>query len=287
MNKIKLQVDYSLCKECGICLEECPQHQNKNGHIHVDHDYEYCDRCLHCYAVCPQNAIVVDGAPIADSKIELGSHELLTHLMNRRSYRRFLDKPVSIDIIGKLIESTRYIPSGGNDHRLEITVLTSDKKREELLSAIFEYYSQIKKLLKNSLLQIIAKQFGEKKVRETLKDPFYFKKILNHIENIENKDDPVFYHAPAIFIFHTDRIMPTAKEDCILAAYNVVLMSETLGLGSCFVSLSQQAITNSKKCKKILSIPNSNRVEAVVIVGHPKRFYKRPALRKEKKVRIF
>jgi hypothetical protein len=136
------------------------------------------------------------------------------------------------------------------------------------------------------LLQIVAKQFGEKKVKETLRDPFYFKKILNHIEDIENKDDPVFYHAPAIFIFHTNRIMPTAKEDCILAAYNVVLVSETLGLGSCFVSLSQQAISNSNKCKKILSIPASHRVEAVVIVGHPKRFYKRPAVRNSKKVSI-
>ncbi len=88
-----------------------------------------------------------------------------------------------------------------------------------------------------------------------------------------------------VFIFHTDRIMPTAKEDCILAGYNVVLMSETLGLGSCFVSLSQQAITNDKSCKKILLIPKSHKVESIVIVGYPKRIYKRPALRKSKQVK--
>jgi len=286
MERINLEVDYYRCKDCGICLEECPQHQNKIGHKHVDHDYEYCDRCLHCYAVCPQNAIIAENAPIIDSKIDIGSDVLLNYLMYRRSYRRFLDKPLTIDDIHKLLESTRYIPSGGNDHRLGITVLTSNEKREELLTAIIEYYSRIKRMLKNPLLQMIARQFGEKKVKETLKDPFYFKKILKHIEDIKNNDDPVFYHAPAIFIFHTDRTMPTAKEDCILAAYNIVLMSETLGLGSCFVSLSQQAITNDTKCKTILSIPASDRVEAVVIVGYPKRFYKRPALRKGKKVRI-
>lgn len=284
IEKVMLEVDYSRCKECGICLEECPQHQNKMGHNHVDHDYEYCDRCLHCYAVCPQNAIIVEGAPIVHPKLKIDSDDLLNHLMNRRSYRRFLDKPLSEGSIEKLIEATRYIPSGGNDHRLEITVLTSNEKRAELLSAIFEYYSRIKKLLKNPLLQIVAKQIGEKKIKETLKDPFYFKKILNHIEDIENKDDPVFYHAPAVFVFHTDRIMPTAKEDSILAAYNVVLISETLGLGSCFVSLSQQAVTNNKKCKDILSIPHSHRVEAVVVIGHPKRYYKRPAYREPKQV---
>jgi nitroreductase/NAD-dependent dihydropyrimidine dehydrogenase PreA subunit len=286
MEKIKLKIDYSRCKECGICLDECPQHQNKKGHKHVDHEYDLCDRCLHCYAVCPQNAIIVQDGPIAQPKLNIDSDKLLNHLMYRRSYRRFLNKPLTNESIEKLIESTRYIPSGGNDHRIEITVLNSNEKRDELLSAIIEYYKRIKKLLKNPVLQIIAKQIGEKKVKETLKDPFYFKKILNIIEDIENKDDPVFYHAPAIFIFHTNRIMPTAKEDCILAAYNVVLMSETLGLGSCFVSLSQQAIANDKKCKKILSIPASHFVDAVVTIGYPKRYYKRPAIRNTKNVRF-
>ena len=286
MEKINLQVDYSCCKECGICLEECPQHHNLKGHNHVDHEYEFCDRCLHCYAVCPNNAIIAENAPVINSKLKVGSDEMLHHFMYRRSYRRFLDKPVDSKSIKKLIESTKYIPSGGNDHRLDITVLTSNEKREELLLAIIKYYSRIKKMLKNPLLQIVARQIGDKKVKETLRDPFYFKKILNHIEDIENKDDPVFYHAPVVFVFHTDRIMPTAQEDCILAAYNVVLMSETLGLGSCFVSLSQQAISNDKKCKEILSIPKSHRVETVVILGYPKRFYKRPSVRKDKKVKI-
>lgn len=134
------------------------------------------------------------------------------------------------------------------------------------------------------MLRFIGKQIGDAKVKATLKDPFYFKKILRIIEEIKNDDDAVFYHAPAVFFFHTDRIMPTAQEDCILSAYNVVLMAETLNLGSCFVSLSQQAVTNDKKCKDILSIPHSHRVEAVVVIGHPKRIYKRAAFREPKQV---
>jgi ferredoxin len=130
MERVDLKVDYTRCKECGICLEECPQHKNRNSHNHVDHDYEYCDRCLHCYAVCPHNAIIVDDVPKNDQSSELCADELLNHLMCRRSYRRFLIKPVTNESIEKLIESTKYIPSGGNDHRLEITVLTSTKKRE-------------------------------------------------------------------------------------------------------------------------------------------------------------
>jgi len=284
MNYPQINVDHSKCLECGICAEECPNHKTKIGHSHVDHDYEFCDRCLHCYAVCPTNAIVVNEQEQASKKINVEPDSLISLFMHRRSYRRFLDKPLSTTNIEILTKAATYIPSGGNDHRLNITVLKTKEKRIELLTAIIEYYSRIKKLLKNPFLRVIAKQFGDVKVKATLKDPFYFERILKHIEDIKNIDDPVFYHAPAVFIFHTDRIMPTAKEDCILSAYNVVLMSETLGLGSCFVSLSQQAITNSKKCKKILLIPQSHRVEAVVIVGHPKRNYMRPAFRKSKVV---
>jgi nitroreductase len=208
----------------------------------------------------------------------------LSLLMHRRSYRRFLDKPISDENIEQLTKAATFIPSGGNDHRINITVLTSKEKHAKLLSAILEYYASIRKLLKNPMLRFIGKQIGDAKVKATLKDPFYFKKILRIIEDIKNEDDAVFYHAPAVFFFHTDRIMPTAKEDCILSAYNVVLMAETLKLGSCFVSLSQQAVTNDKKCKDILSIPHSHRVEAVVVIGHPKRIYKRAAYHEPKQV---
>jgi nitroreductase len=204
--------------------------------------------------------------------------------MYRRSYRWFLNKPVPGEILDNLLNAARYIPSGGNDHRFEITVITSEKKRAQLLEAIYSYYQKIYKLLNNPLLMQVAKRIGDPKVKATLNDPFNYKKIMNVISQLREKKDVVFYHAPAIFIFHTDRIMPTAMEDCILAAYNVSLLSETLGLGSCFVSLSQQAITNDKKCKEILSIPSSHRVHAVVIAGYPERIYERPAIRKPQHV---
>jgi len=279
-----VKVDYSRCKECGICLDECPQHQNKTGHSHVDHDFEYCDRCLHCYAVCPEHAITVNGE-MHDNKREIAdSHSMLSLLAHRRSYRRFQKQSPGEKEIEKLTRAATYIPSGGNDHRFDITLLRSEHKRNELVSAIYAYYTRIGNLLKNPLLRILARVAGDAKVKATLRDPFYFKKILRMIEDIKNQDDFIFYHAPLIFFFHTDRIMPTAKEDCVLSAYNVILMAEALDMGSCFVSLSQQAVTNDKRCKKILSIPPSHRVEAVVIVGYPKRLYKRPAMRTSKNI---
>ena len=69
------------------------------------------------------------------------------------------------------------------DHRINITVQTSREKRLELLSEIYDYYIRIKKLLKNSLLRIIARQIGDAKVKATLNDPFYFnpKSVLENL----------------------------------------------------------------------------------------------------------
>ena len=284
MEKLAVNVDHSLCKECGICLFECPHHKNKKGHKHVDHEYEFCDRCLHCYAVCPEQAISVDGGRYVPERRSLEPNTLMNHFMYRRSYRRFREKPLPKNVINQLITASSYIPSGGNDHRMDVTVLTSREKRSQLLSCIYDYYRHILKLLKNPVLRFVAKRIGDPKVKATLNDPFNYKKIVYAIEQMDSADDAVFYHAPAVFFFHTDRIMPTAKEDCILAAYNLVFLTETLGLGSCFVSLSQQAVTNDKKCKRILSIPETHRVEAVVVVGYPIRMYQRPAFRFSKQV---
>lgn len=274
------------CKNCGQCVEECPNHNIKKGTMHVNHSDDNCDKCLHCYAICPHFAINIVGKEQIHLNNKLNANDLLSHLMMRRSYRSFKDKQLSDKDIKLLLEAAIYIPSGGNDHRLNITVLTDENKRKELLSSINNYYSRILKLLKYPVLRVIAKRIGDPKVKATLNDKVYYRRILNILENLNNPDDPVFYKAPAAFFFHTDRIMPTASEDCLLSAYNLVLFSETIGLGSCFVSLSQQAVTNSKQCKKILSIPVSHGVEAVVVVGYPKKYYKRPALRNSKSVKI-
>ncbi len=284
MEKIIPKIDYSRCTDCGICAAECVHHQRKHPRSHVDHAYEFCDGCLHCYGICPNNAISINGKTPINHQDNFEPDKLISLFKNRRSYRRFTREPVADADLKVLLEAAGYIPSGGNDHRFQITVLTSDTIRTKLLSAIHDYYQQIRKILKNPAAKLLGKWMGDPKVRATLRDPANLKKILHAIELIDGEDDVVFYNAPAVLFFHTDRIMPTAHEDCILSAYNVVLQAETLGLGTCFVSLSQQAVTNDQKCKKILSLPPSHYVYAVLVLGYPQRKYQRPVFRAPKHV---
>ena len=283
-NSILLALNESACKQCGICVAECPHHKTKGETRHVDHSFEYCDKCQHCYSVCPQHAIEIVPDGITGSWPAIDPELFLRHLMYRRSYRRFKSGPIPRKVMDTLLDAARFIPSGGNDHRFQITLLTSDRVRQELLKSIHRYYSRLLRLMRHPLVKELLKLIGDPKVKATLREPENLKKIIYAINMIHGEDDAVFYNAPAVLFFHTDRIMPTAGEDCLLSAYNIALQAETLGLGSCFVSLSQQAVNENKKCKQLLSIPPNHFVYAVLVLGYPVRKYLRPAVRPKKEV---
>ena len=103
---------------------------------------------------------------------------------------------------------------------------------------------------------------------------------------MKDGENNIFYDAPLVMLLHTSRLLPTALEDCILAAYNVVLAAETLKLASCFVSLSQQAITAKGKIKQVIGIPRQDHIYAVLVLGFPAARYRRVAPRKEKNVQF-
>jgi nitroreductase len=119
-------------------------------------------------------------------------------------------------------------------------------------------------------------------MNETARDKGFFIKIEDIYSRMRKGEKNIFYDAPAVMIFHTSRLLPTALEDCILSAYNVVLAANSLGPGSCFVSLSQQAITSSPSIKRGLGIPLSDQVYAVLVLGYPALKYRRIPARMEK-----
>lgn len=77
-------------------------------------------------------------------------------------------------------------------------------------------------------------------------------------------------------------LIPTPGEDSMLAAYNIVLMAQAMGLGSCFVSLARNAINASRKCRKILKLGSADRIHAVVVLGYPAVKFQRAIPRESK-----
>lgn len=283
-------IDKDLCKSCGLCVRECIRHVGIPHQRHVNPQNPTCSKCYHCLAVCPNNAIKVrDTDTVMDFGEELPTainEKNLKHFFSsRRSHRRFKKEMVSDKTLEKLIDSAIFIPSGGNRHSYEFTVIKSEKAKKELRKELTSIYKRKNTIINNSLLRIIVSLFTNSSTRGFLKDIAYRNRMKDLINRICAGEDPLFYDAPVVIIIHSTEQIPTPKEDSILAGYNIILMAQTMGLGTCFVTLAQKAINTSKKCKKILNLSPQDNINAVIILGYPVVDYNRPAPRFSKEIK--
>lgn len=285
-NSNVVYIDHDKCIQCRLCAIECPANTASSDQIHSDQHSEFCDRCFHCFAICPQHAIQVKGVKeeLVPVQSEITYQSLLMHLKKRRSHRNFKRVAVSNDALKLLTDAAKYSPTGGNAQELSITIINNRDTRLELERAIHAYYDKIVKMLRNPLVRFIMKFSGDAKVRETARDPGFFAKIEKIYREMKKGVSNIFWDAPVVMLFHTGRLLPTALEDCILAASNVVLAATSLHLGSCYVSLSQQAINSSKKIKQLIGISPSDQVHAVLVLGYPAIRYRRVVPREDKNV---
>lgn len=120
--------------------------------------------------------------------------------------------------------------------------------------------------------------------RGFLRDKDYRVKIRKLVERIYTGEDVFFRDAPIIVILHSKAVIPTPKEDCILAGYNITMFGQTNGLGSCFVTLAQNAINANTKCKRIIGLSRNDHIYAVVILGYPSVQHLRSAPKQEKMI---
>ena len=121
--------------------------------------------------------------------------------------------------------------------------------------------------------------------RAFLSDPEYYRRFETLLKRLAAGDDPVFFRAPAVVVIHSEAMIPTPREDCVLAGYNMVLAAESLGIGTCFVSLAQNALNTSAKCKQIIGLDRDDHVYAVVVMGYPAVRYQRPVPKRDRPVR--
>ena len=276
---LEMRIDKELCQSCETCVRECARHlpvarRNSNGYAATE-----CIKCFHCYAVCPHGAIRLDDDEPTDLQCDnsnIDASQILHLFAQRRSTRQFTDKSIENRIIEELLHAARYIPSGGNSHGHKFTVLTDGTRRQRLTDELRRIYSHRQQLLRNSALTTVFSLFADSRTRSFLRDKTYLERVRYLLDRFDHGEDPIFYNAPVVIIVHSAMLIPTPLEDGVLAAYNIVLSAQAMGLGSCFVSLAQNAVNSSRKCKRIIGIDNNEQILAVVVVGRPKVRFIRP-----------
>ncbi|MHA1457424.1 MAG: nitroreductase family protein, partial [Promethearchaeota archaeon] len=234
----KVIVDIDSCTRCNACANECRYYyfDSDNMYFHEEME-EFCIECGKCVAVCPVNAIRLknhknENLIDAPAKDELPSFESLSKLFQtRRSRRQFKDKPVPKENIEKILNvAGRYSATGHNEENVYFTVVQD----RELLKKISEECT----LQVNNLVKKFDTSEGRKSLASVF-SPSLMSKIEEVIPSFKRnlkqitKGKEVWRWNAEIIIIHSPKNSLSLIENCSLAAAQIMLAAETLGLGTC------------------------------------------------------
>ncbi len=263
-----LSIDLKKCTKCGFCEKVCPAYI-----IEIKNDYpiekfpEDCIECGHCVAVCPVDAIIHknmdldDFKPIINSKISFDQFNNLSR--NRRSSRRYQKKQIPDEILNKIMDSVRYIPTASNAQELKYLVINN---QEQLNKIRFEMEKK---------LAFIGKFIPKYKMRLE----------KSRIDRKNGIEQDIFLRTARCFII----IYSKGKGknwDAGIAAYHIALAAKTLGLGSCIIGYHIGFSRLFKTVRTASLIPKKHKVFASIGLGYPNIKYKKTCSRKPIDVKI-
>lgn len=272
MNAI-LCINTKKCIGCSECVRVCSKYNiSMNGDIPEFVSVKDCNRCLHCVSVCPVKAIEYDyesfNKPLDElAKIDrninlVTAQDMLSLIKKRRTVRHFKEQIPSKEELSLILEAANYAPSAGNRQPLRYVII-QDKLEEITIEAMYE-------------LQTLA-----------VENPrLPYAGLWSDMIKSYRRDniDRLFYHAPVVIaVIGDSEITKNLDCDCGIAAENMSLMAETMGLGTCMNAFFAAA-GSSDKIKELLKIKKSERLLLGIAVGYPDIIFKREVARNKLKV---
>ena len=161
-------------------------------------------------------------------------------IKSRRSIRKYLDKPIPKEIIGKLIEAAKWAPSGMNEQPWGFIVVQDKSLIKELSDRSMPYINKM--IEKNS-------------------------KFVGYKKRMAVKDFSIFYHAPCVIIILGRVDAFSYQNDCSMAAQNLMLAASSLGIGSCWVGM-MSTLDKDEWFRKKFQLPDNYRVAAPIAIGY-------------------
>lgn len=284
-------INQELCDKEGLCVKVCLagvfEKADADSYPVVAHPEE-CYTCGHCVAVCPGNAIdhgglTMENFPPIGDEMTIEPQRLQGFLRKRRSMRRYNQKRiVPRKLIGKMLEAGRYAPTGTNAQSLEHIVVTDPEVRKSLVAHTIDVFRQEFDSLQEKLARDDVDPLDASRAESDLQS---FKRV---VADYEAGDDPIFYKAPVVIITHAKRASTaTPLEDATLASFQMMLMAESLGLGTCYIGYFYEVTNQSIEIRNLLGIPEKNDILMSFIAGYPAVRFSRLVDRNPLSVRWF
>lgn len=264
-------VNKDKCIGCNLCIKECPVRDIELIDGKANMKSLACFKCGHCVAICPKNAVSTDEYNMEDVKdynkeeFTVDADNLMNFIKFRRSVRYFKKKDVEVEKISKIIEAGRFTQTSTNSQNVSYIVVKDGI--EELKERAIESLNNLgTRMLANLTPEtMIYKRYAE----------MWLRMYENYNEDKAARDG-MFFNAPAIIVVVSDSAVNGS-----LAASNMELMTNALGLGTFFSGFFVKAAEGNKRIMDYLGLDENKKIVACMVIGYPDIKYSRTVPRKD------
>jgi nitroreductase len=165
-------------------------------------------------------------------------NEAIKTILKRRSVRQFRKDQIKDSDLKEILNAAIHAPSAQNLQKWHFTVVQD-------------------KAMLDRMVEITKTNMRDSKI------PFFQ-------ERISSPDYNTYYHAPTVILISGDEKHKFIDLDCGLAAQNILLAAESLGISSVIMTSSELlfASKNPAGIKKELGIPEGYRHICVIALGY-------------------
>ena len=273
MSMITISVDKKTCVGDGKCVEICPIHilkMNEKDRVpeFIPGGGDICINCGHCFAVCPPGSIKLSTMDVKDAmrfdqSMLPNSEQVELLLKGRRSIRRYKDEPVAKESIEKLLDISRYAPSGINRQPVNWAAVMGKDKVHDLGGLVATWME------------------GLLNAKSPMAEAFRFDRL---VKAWKNNEDLICRGAPCIVIAYGLKDDPMAPQSCTIAGTYLELAAFGLGFGACWAGYVNMAINMDDNVRKFTGLSARATAGAVMMIGYPKYHYSRIPLRNPAKI---
>jgi nitroreductase/NAD-dependent dihydropyrimidine dehydrogenase PreA subunit len=286
-----ISIDESKCTQCGLCVSLCVRRMlEKDGKRIRITDPALCNYCGHCKAVCPTDAPLfsnLEASEFEDLPKAEKHHQpsdFLRFLRRRRSLRLYQNKPVEVEKLKMILEAGRFAPTGGNRQLCEYVVVKGRKFLDRVATLTLRVLDEEGRRIREAVER--HRRLNEPLPDEDLARQAYPAVWDRMVQKWKEGEDQLFHHAPVLILIHLKKgVTSTPEIDAGLASMQMVLMAETLGLGTCFIGFLVSGMEKSGELKEALKIPNDHQVPVAFVVGYPDVKFRRLVARNPARVK--
>ena len=163
-------------------------------------------------------------------------------LLKRRSIRKYIDKPVAIDVLKDIINDSLLAPSAGNEQPWKYIIVNN-----------------------KDLLQRISDECKKNILTRVQNNPNDY--ASKYSSMLKNESFNIFYDAQTLIIILGESNVKNLQINCTLAASYLMMSATSKGLGTCWINFAKE-ISDPDILLEI-GIPDNHTIVAPIIIGYP------------------